>query len=106
VTDNAGHEILGDLCLADFLVSKCGVTNVGLNVKPFPWFVSDVTCKDLEDTISKIENHELPECQMTGKRWRNYLMCSKDKLYFNLILSSFHYMFFINIFFFLQINGH
>jgi hypothetical protein len=50
VLDNAGLELLGDLALADVLLSLDII--VALHVKPHPTYVSDVTEADLERTIA------------------------------------------------------
>jgi hypothetical protein len=51
VIDNAGFELVCDLCLVDLLLA-CGVTNqVKLHLKPHPTFVSDATIKDVHQTI-------------------------------------------------------
>ncbi|KAJ3042475.1 hypothetical protein HDV00_007246 [Rhizophlyctis rosea] len=54
VLDNAGFELVADLCLADFLVSSGIAEVVTLHAKRFPWFVSDTTPKDLAWTIAEI----------------------------------------------------
>jgi hypothetical protein len=39
--DNAGFELLGDLCLADYLLSTAQVQTVRFHAKLHPTFVSD-----------------------------------------------------------------
>lgn len=48
--DNAGLELIGDLCLAYFLM-QTGHANVRFHLKVHPTYVSDVTEKDVHTTI-------------------------------------------------------
>ncbi|MBC1224995.1 protein-glutamate O-methyltransferase family protein [Nostoc sp. UCD121] len=52
VLDNAGFELVCDLCLVDFLLSSNLVNQVYLHLKPHPTFVSDAMIKDVHDTTS------------------------------------------------------
>jgi uncharacterized protein with ATP-grasp and redox domains len=52
VLDNAGFELVCDLCLVDFLLSTNLVHQVYLHLKPHPTFVSDAMIKDVRDTTS------------------------------------------------------
>ncbi|WP_375513081.1 damage-control phosphatase ARMT1 family protein [uncultured Nostoc sp.] len=52
VLDNAGFELVCDLCLVDFLLSSNLVNQVYLHLKPHPTFVSDAMIKDVHDTIT------------------------------------------------------
>ena len=49
--DNAGFELVTDLCLAEFLLSAKLATSVHFHAKTFPWFVSDVTKCDFDHTL-------------------------------------------------------
>lgn len=50
VVDNAGFELICDLCLVDFLLSSKLVNQVYLHLKSHPTFVSDAMIKDVHDT--------------------------------------------------------
>ncbi|MBD2513152.1 DUF89 family protein, partial [Nostoc muscorum FACHB-395] len=50
VLDNAGFELVCDLCLVDFLLSSNLVNQVYLHLKPHPTFVSDAMIKDVHET--------------------------------------------------------
>jgi uncharacterized protein with ATP-grasp and redox domains len=50
VVDNAGFELVCDLCLVDFLLTSGLVNQVYLHLKPHPTFVSDAMIKDVHDT--------------------------------------------------------
>ena len=52
IADNAGFELITDLCLADFLVSSGLSHKVVIHLKPYPVFVSDAMEKDV---LSHIE---------------------------------------------------
>lgn len=51
VLDNAGFEFLTDLVLVTYLLGADYASTVILHGKAFPWFVSDVTSRDLEFTL-------------------------------------------------------
>lgn len=48
ITDNAGTELLMDLALVDFMLSKDLATQIVLHLKPQPFFVSDAMPRDVE----------------------------------------------------------
>ncbi|NLT42076.1 MAG: protein-glutamate O-methyltransferase family protein [Anaerolineae bacterium] len=49
--DNSGPELLGDLQLVDWLLTG-GIEQVGLEVKPHPFFVSDATAREVADSLA------------------------------------------------------
>ena len=51
VIDNAGFELVCDLCLVDFLLGSGVASQVKLHLKPHPTFVSDAMIKDVLYTI-------------------------------------------------------
>ncbi|MDZ8237397.1 MAG: damage-control phosphatase ARMT1 family protein [Nostoc sp. ChiQUE01a] len=52
VVDNAGFELVCDLCLVDFLLNSGLVNQIYLHLKPHPTFVSDAMMKDVHSTIN------------------------------------------------------
>jgi len=52
VVDNAGFELVCDLCLVDFLLNSRLVNQVYLHLKPHPTFVSDAMIKDVHYTTN------------------------------------------------------
>jgi uncharacterized protein with ATP-grasp and redox domains len=60
VIDNAGFELVCDLCLVDFLLGSGVANQVKLHLKPHPTFVSDAMIKDVLHTIEFLaaSNHE------------------------------------------------
>ncbi|KAI9220892.1 hypothetical protein BC828DRAFT_405398 [Blastocladiella britannica] len=69
VLDNAGFELTADLFLADYLVKSGIARRVTLHAKSYPWFVSDTTPADLDQTLTTLAPH-LPE-QVAA--WRAHL---------------------------------
>ncbi|MFN6528319.1 damage-control phosphatase ARMT1 family protein [Nostoc sp. ChiSLP03a] len=52
IVDNAGFELVCDLCLVDFLLNSRLANRIYLHLKPHPTFVSDAMIKDVHDTIN------------------------------------------------------
>ncbi|MEA5621266.1 damage-control phosphatase ARMT1 family protein [Cronbergia sp. UHCC 0137] len=50
IIDNAGFELICDLCLVDFLLGSGFANQVYLHLKPHPTFVSDAMIKDVYQT--------------------------------------------------------
>ena len=74
VLDNAGFELLTDLCLADFLVSKRLCSRVTFYVKCLPWFVSDAMKTDFMWLIEQVESSSTNAAwPSAAKRWREHL---------------------------------
>ncbi|XP_065219748.1 damage-control phosphatase ARMT1-like [Planococcus citri] len=74
VLDNAGFELINDLCFADFLVHAGFVKKIIFHAKLIPWFVSDVTPLDLDSTFEILQNQLKSECTVSlVNKWSNYL---------------------------------
>lgn len=60
IVDNAGFELICDLCLVDFLLDSGVVDQIKLHLKPHPTFVSDAMIKDVYDTVEFLaaSNHQ------------------------------------------------
>lgn len=71
--DNAGFELVCDLCLADYLLTTGQVEQVHLNVKAHPTFVSDALASDVENTIAALSAASHPAVRRTGERWARLL---------------------------------
>jgi hypothetical protein len=52
LVDNAGFELVSDLCLADYLLSTTPSFTVRLDLKPHPTFVSDAMSEDVRGTVA------------------------------------------------------
>ncbi|CAL8070168.1 unnamed protein product [Calicophoron daubneyi] len=76
VLDNAGVELITDLCLAEFLIDSGLTDRVFLYPKSMPWFVSDVTPEDIDWLVhtglnSKFLKPPLSKiCDQWSKKWR------------------------------------
>lgn len=68
INDNSGYELFTDLCLADFIIEHKLAGRVNFNVKAIPWYISDVTPKDMRWTLDTLEAHENPLVAAFGKR--------------------------------------
>ncbi|EPZ35055.1 DUF89 domain-containing protein [Rozella allomycis CSF55] len=80
VLDNFGLELFIDLCLATFLLDHNLVKVVVFHGKAVPWFVSDVTKIDFQkflELLSQPEFENIPAFQSLGRRWREFVECSK-----------------------------
>lgn len=76
VLDNAGLEVMTDMCLADHLMSMCNSTQIRFHCKAIPWFVSDVMEKDFYKAIERLSEHT-KACQDLASKWKNYLQQGK-----------------------------
>lgn len=56
VLDNSGFEFVTDLIYGSYLLKSGFANHVVLHTKSFPWFVSDVTPRDVETTLRDMEN--------------------------------------------------
>jgi hypothetical protein len=73
VLDNAGFELMSDLCLAE-LLSACGLADcVHFHGKPLPWFVSDVTPKDWNWTLEQLCSCDDDLVQEMASTWKRRL---------------------------------
>ncbi len=54
ILDNAGFELVADLCLAMFLLDSGLASKVRLHCKRHPWFVSDTTRSDITRTLKHL----------------------------------------------------
>lgn len=66
VVDNAGYEFVTDLVLALFLSSSGLARHVRFYVKAMPWFVSDVTARDVHATLDELRAG-LPDSTAEGR---------------------------------------
>jgi len=87
IMDNAGFEMLSDLCLADYLISSNFAKRIRFRVKNQPWFVSDTMPQDFDWVLNemcsgatndiqseKSENSDItPILVKYGEKWKSYL---------------------------------
>ncbi|GAX42720.1 hypothetical protein NIES4075_37230 [Tolypothrix sp. NIES-4075] len=68
VIDNAGFELVCDLCLVDFLLGSGVANQVKLHLKPHPTFVSDAMIKDVLHTIEFLAASSHEDVTLFAKR--------------------------------------
>lgn len=73
VVDNAGFELVCDLCLADFLLSGGLTSQVKLYLKPHPTFVSDAMIKDVHDTTEFLAASSSQELISVAQRLQKHI---------------------------------
>lgn len=73
IADNAGFELFGDLCLADYLLATNAATVVHLHLKNHPIFVSDAMIKDVLYTIQFLTQANDLTVKEFGLRLKGYL---------------------------------
>lgn len=61
VLDNAGFEFLTDLIFVAYLLAANYASKIVLHGKDIPWFISDVTPRDLETTLSVLETADFSD---------------------------------------------
>ena len=88
IVDNAGFELVGDLCLADFLLSTNAAAVVYLHLKAHPTFVSDAMIKDVQYTIDQLLQASDLEVRSLAVRLQNYLDNHQLKCCENLFWTS------------------
>lgn len=77
IVDNAGFELVGDLCLADYLLSSQRAGTVRLNLKSHPTFVSDAMIADVEKSIAFFEADPNRDVQSLAARLRGHLQSGR-----------------------------
>ncbi|CEF63040.1 UPF0364 protein C6orf211 [Strongyloides ratti] len=73
VTDNFSLEFFTDLCLGEKLLSNQTAKTIKFHIKPFPWFVSDVTFKDAQYMIDSMINSDDIGLKKYGNIWKKRL---------------------------------
>lgn len=80
IIDNAGFELIGDLCLADYLLAVDKTSTVRFHLKLFPTFVSDATIIDVEATIASLRQSDDAALQQMGERLTGYVLDGRLRL--------------------------
>jgi len=73
VVDNAGFELVCDLCLVDFLLNSGEINQVYLHLKPHPTFVSDATIKDVHYTTKFLATTSNQQVISFSQRLQKYI---------------------------------
>jgi uncharacterized protein with ATP-grasp and redox domains len=79
--DNAGLELLGDLCLTEYLLSTAQVQTVRLHTKMHPTFVSDALIADVHTTIAWLRHHADSALRTLGERLHAYVRHKRLHVY-------------------------
>lgn len=74
ILDNAGFELMVDLCLTDFLLARAVAETVRLHVKAHPTFVSDATREDVNSTLAYFQSSEDANLVNLGERLQEHLI--------------------------------
>ncbi|MFQ5855223.1 MAG: damage-control phosphatase ARMT1 family protein [Anaerolineae bacterium] len=80
IADNAGFELVCDLCLADFLLSCGAAGTVHLHLKAHPTFVSDTMMKDVEYTLKTLADDQDLEVRALAARLQGYVNADRLQL--------------------------
>ena len=87
LVDNAGFELVCDLCLADFLLTSKTVENAILQLKAHPTFVSDAVHPDIHNTINFLIRQHDPATRDLGNRLLGHVdqerILLKDHFFWN-----------------------
>ncbi|MEP0833384.1 damage-control phosphatase ARMT1 family protein [Microcoleus sp. AS-A8] len=83
IVDNAGLELVCDLCVVDFLLTSHAAEVIYLHLKSHPMFVSDAMIQDVQDTIEFLATTRDPDVQSLAQRLQDYLdqgrlLCRED----------------------------
>jgi uncharacterized protein with ATP-grasp and redox domains len=81
ILDNAGFELLGDLCLVDYLLSTGQVQTIRLHLKLHPTFVSDATMADVHATAAFLSHDTDAALRTLGERLATYLANGRVQLH-------------------------
>jgi hypothetical protein len=68
LVDNAGFELVCDLCLADFLLHASEAAAVHLHLKGHPTYVSDATLPDVQRAVAFLRRDPSPAVRSLGER--------------------------------------
>ena len=102
VLDNAGAELAMDLCFADWVLQAGFFDRVRFHMKVFPWFVSDVTARDMHWMLNEAMAHLMkqggtekqPALTRIQQRWSEYQRSSQwtfhTQVYWNWGCSYWH----------------
>ncbi len=92
IIDNAAFELIGDLCLADYLLSSDRALQVCFHLKIHPTFVSDATINDVNQTIRFLETDDHHPTRAMGSRLTNHLNSGRLQCLEHSFWTSLHYM--------------
>jgi uncharacterized protein with ATP-grasp and redox domains len=77
VLDNSGHELVCDLLLCWFLLTKVQVARIDLHAKKYPIYVSDSMVKDVDHTLAAFISDSHPVLSRIGRDLFAYALSGK-----------------------------
>jgi uncharacterized protein with ATP-grasp and redox domains len=80
IVDNAGFELVSDLCLVDFLLASKAAGMVYLHLKSHPTFVSDATIEDVHSTLEVLAADSDGEVQSLAHRLQDHIAQGRLRL--------------------------
>jgi hypothetical protein len=80
LVDNAGFELVADLCLADYLLNVIPDGCVRLHLKSHPTFVSDALAKDVLGTVDFLKQGSEPGLNAFASRLEGHLRSGRLQL--------------------------
>jgi len=80
IVDNAGFELVSDLCLVDFLLASKAAGIVYLHLKSHPTFVSDATIEDVHSTLEVLAADSDAEVQSLAHRLQDHIAQGRLRL--------------------------
>lgn len=80
IADNAGFELICDLCLIDFLLTTNLAGTVILHLKAHPTFVSDATIADVHATLAALATDAAPNVTAFAARLQQHLSSEQLQL--------------------------
>jgi hypothetical protein len=81
VLDNSGHELVCDLLLSWFLLTKTRVDRIDLHAKKYPVYVSDSMVKDVDHTIVAFRFDSHPALSRIGRDLCAYAVSGRLRLF-------------------------
>ncbi|KPJ82443.1 MAG: hypothetical protein AMS17_18940 [Spirochaetes bacterium DG_61] len=73
ILDNVGSELVCDLILARYFLSASTKNTVHFHVKKHPVYVSDVTAKDVDETVDALVSEETWILSIIGQELNNFM---------------------------------
>ncbi|XP_017836075.1 damage-control phosphatase ARMT1 isoform X1 [Drosophila busckii] len=80
VLDNAGYELFADFILAEYIIEKGLASKVRFHVKAHPWYVSDVTERDVRWTLEYLSKHTDYIISLLGNKFLEFLAEGKFEI--------------------------
>ena len=88
LVDNAGFELLGDLCLVDYCLATGQVQQVCLHLKRHPTFVSDAMEADVHATVAFLTADADAALRALGARLASHLLTGRLQLHSHMFWTS------------------